>query len=465
MNKLLQRQWKRILKNNSNPEEQIQALQEIVSKTYDESERERRRKDRSVRLMADELSALNRRIMAKSEAYIAAIMSKVADGIIIADEKHRISSMNQAAEIMFAQSSSNFINKPFEVLLDDASKDTFTRIKKAYLGEGGFQLESTELELTGINNHQKEFPIEISINPVSIEDENFFLMILKDISGRRRYEKELMEAKLKAESASEEKTRFLSNMSHEIRTPMNAVIGLTNLLLENEPREDQLEFLKTVKHSGNNLLAIINDILDFNKIEAGKVELERVPFSFKDIIRSIQVALKPMADLKGIGLELNIPGNLPDQLLGDSVRMSQILTNLISNAIKFTLEGQVTLFMEVLDQNQAEIQLYVAVEDTGIGIPEEKLEHIFESFSQSNSDTTRKFGGTGLGLTICRELVGLYGGELKVRSVLGKGSTFYFIVKLGLPDKQVVNGQNILLKSEKRRKVILADWKRSMSYW
>ncbi|MEO0898271.1 MAG: ATP-binding protein [Bacteroidota bacterium] len=450
MNKLLQRQLKRVQRKHSTPEDQLDALIQVIDSYYEESDRARRKKDRSVSLMSEELLELNKKILAKSEAYISAIMENVADGIIITQDTYEISSFNQAAEQMFGYLKEDINVLSFEKLLSEESLEKFSGIKEAYSQSEFFQLEGTELELYGKARNGREFPMEISINPVSIDDEGFFLMILKDISRRKRYQAELMEAKVKAEIAAEEKTRFLSNMSHEIRTPMNAVIGLTNLLIENDPRDDQKEMLRTINFSGNNLLVIINDILDFNKIDAGKVELESIPFSLKEISGSIRSALMPKAADKGIDLSFEMDANLPSQLKGDPVRMSQILTNLVNNAVKFTLEGGVRFIVKEKGRTEDKVELYFAVQDTGIGIPEDKLDHIFESFSQSNSNTTRKFGGTGLGLAICKELVDLHGGELKVSSQLGKGSTFYFTLEFPLIELDSPSQQQETIKKDKK---------------
>lgn len=244
---------------------------------------------------------------------------------------------------------------------------------------------------------------------------------------------QLNKAKELAEAAAKAKEEFLSTMSHEIRTPMNAVIGMTNILIDEEPRKDQVENLKTLEFSANNLLNLINDILDFSKIEAGKIEIEKVEFNLRELINNLIDTLKITSKKKGIKLLLDFDENqLQRTIVGDPTRITQIITNLVSNAIKFTETGYVKLICKVTEKNEEFADIYFAVEDTGIGIPEDRVDAIFESFTQASSNTTRKFGGTGLGLAITKRLVELQGGQIEVDSVLGEGSIFYYNLKFAL---------------------------------
>ena len=240
---------------------------------------------------------------------------------------------------------------------------------------------------------------------------------------------ELIVARDAAEASRWAKAQFLANMSHEIRTPMNAVIGLTNLLRETQPTPEQQEYLLAIGSSSQNLLVILNDILDSSKMDAGKLTLEQVPFALPTLVRGLGTMFRYAADSKGLVLKIILDDEVPAAVLGDSVRLQQVLVNLVSNALKFTRQGGVVVRVGPAPAGPADggrVALRFAVRDTGIGIAANKLTAIFEDFSQANASTTREFGGTGLGLSIARSLVQLHGGQLAVQSELGKGSEFYF---------------------------------------
>lgn len=238
-------------------------------------------------------------------------------------------------------------------------------------------------------------------------------------------DQELRTAKGKAERATESKSQFLSTMSHEIRTPMNAVIGLTEILLQRSPRQDQIQDLQLLKFSGENLLTIINDILDFNKIEAGKMDMESISFDLHHLVKSCKSLHENKCSEKELRLFISLADSVPKFLKGDPVRLNQILTNLVSNAIKFTEKGFVEIGI-VAESFQGAYKIRFNVKDSGIGIPPDKLTHIFDDFTQASSDTTRKYGGTGLGLAITKKLVELMGGRMNIKSTPGFGSDFSF---------------------------------------
>lgn len=247
-----------------------------------------------------------------------------------------------------------------------------------------------------------------------------------DITNRKNIEHDLLKAKELAEYAAEAKSQFLSTMSHEIRTPMNAVIGFTNLLLRTNPSAEQSKYLDVLKFSGENLLVLINDILDFSKIEEGKIVFEQVDFSVEVLLDNIRAAMSPRAIEKGLQLKLLVDKDISGLFIGDPVRLGQIFTNLVTNAIKFTAEGKITLSATMVKKDREQTSIDFEVRDTGVGIAADKLDYIFERFTQASSDTTRKYGGTGLGLTITKRLIELQGGNIKVESELGKGSVFTF---------------------------------------
>ena len=252
---------------------------------------------------------------------------------------------------------------------------------------------------------------------------------------RRRMLDNLIQARQKAEEAAETKQQFMSTMSHEIRTPLNEVIGITNLLLQGEPRPDQMDFIKTLRFSGDHLLTLVNDVLDYNKIESGKIIFEQTQFNLNDFLDDIMRSFSFRSRSKNLGFEIVKAPNLPLVVIGDSIRLNQILSNLLSNALKFTQEGRITVYVEELKRTGTQSKLEFKIRDTGIGIPKEKHKVIFESFTQASTDTTRFFGGTGLGLAICKNLVELQGGSLSLESEPGKGSTFGFVLSFRIPEK------------------------------
>ncbi len=389
---------------------------EKLEQMNEKLEEEISKKEQAQRLIEENADRLNK------------IIENALDAVVLMDAKGQVTFWNSQAKKIFGYSENEIIGKSLlENIIPTERRKVMDKGLKKYLSHEHTQYLNIIKEEIGLTKNGDKIPLEISVVANNVFNETIFTCFIRDISDRKRYESELLEAKEKAEKASKSKAEFLSTMSHEIRTPMNGLFGTIELLLSENPREDQIESLNLMKHSSHGLLVILNDILDYSKIEAGKIEFEQREFDLNQLCSRVINTYAQGADEKGINLELIYNSEKNLILLGDPVRLTQALNNIISNAIKFTNSGSVTFKVQNIQDSSESVTLHFEVEDTGVGISEENLERVFERFMQvPNKGNRTLYAGTGLGLAISKKLLMLQGSELKVTSEGGVGSTFFF---------------------------------------
>ncbi|MEO8591708.1 MAG: response regulator [Candidatus Solibacter sp.] len=373
-----------------------------------------------------------------TEAWFRGIIESAPDGIIVCDQQGKIVLANPIVEQMFGYEAGELIEQAIESLvpLDKRSKhvglrQSFTSVDKAR------SMGKAIMDLRGARKDGTEFPVEVGLAHLpAVGDRGACVCAsVRDITERKQVEVEVMRAKETAEDATKAKSEFLANMSHEIRTPMNAIIGMSHLALQTELDKKQRNYIEKVHRSGENLLGIINDILDFSKIEAGKLSMEAIDFHLEDVLDNLANLVGLKAADKGIELLFSIAPDVPTALVGDPLRLGQILINLSNNAVKFTEKGEIVVGAEVKGLTPDSVELHCWVRDSGIGMTPEQCGKMFQSFSQADASTTRKYGGTGLGLAISKTLVEMMHGRVWVESQVGKGSTFHFEARFGVQAK------------------------------
>lgn len=372
---------------------------------------------------------------------LSLVASKTTSGVVINNGEGKVEWVNDAFEHITGYALHDVKDKHLGDSLKGELTDVSIITKARELSE---KKQSFEVDL--LIYRKDGVPVWISVINSVITDNtgkvDKYIEVIIDITAKKNAEQELIAAKEEALQLSRAKDMFIGVMSHEIRTPLNAVIGMSHLLLDDNPLDSQKENLNILKFSAENLMTLINDVLDFTKIETGNVVLEHARVDIRDMIQGVTASMQYKALEKGIYLKSEVEGSIPEAVLGDRARLVQILLNLVSNAVKFTSTGGVTIDLKIIEEQKKIVRLRFAVSDTGIGIAKSKLNTIFESFKQAEENTTREYGGTGLGLAISKRLIELHDSRIIVESIPGQGSTFWFTVTFKKIDDRTKNNNN-----------------------
>ena len=389
----------------------------------------------------------------QSQKLYSAVLHNTLDANIIFNIDGIILRLNKKAEMLLNNSDTEY--NLYDLLPKKFSKHLKGVIEDPNLNLRALDKKVFEYEVSDKTSETLFYSLKIS--PIFIDDETLYFCVISNITNEKKNIKLINDAKDIAEKSAQAKTTFLSNMSHEIRTPLNVIQGLTNILeSEFESSDEQRENINAIKFSTENLLMIVDDILDFSKIEAGKLNIQNVDFNFKDLITRLQTGFNTKAQEKGILFTINVDKSIPKYIIGDQFRLSQILNNLLSNALKFTNEGEVVLNIKQTNEFEKYISIYFEIRDTGIGISQKQMDHIFNSFYQVTNSHGDKPQGTGLGLAITDHLVSLLGGKLQVDSSVNNGTIFNFKLKYGIShfnqdksDVKITKVNNHILKGKK----------------
>lgn len=368
-------------------------------------------------------------------AGLHSIINTATDGIIVFDEQGEIREFSPSAEQIFAYPKQMMMGQSIYKLLPEDEQKILSSYIQGEKAGNKYSVSEFAQEAMALRSDDVLFPMEISLVEAFVGGERLFTCFVRDIRMRKKLQEDILKAKEMAEQANQAKSNFLANMSHEIRTPMNAIIGMSHLALETELDPQQRNYIKKVNVSAQSLLGIINDILDFSKIEAGKLDMECIPFHLEDVFVQLNNLVGLNAKQKELKLLFDIDADTPSHLIGDPLRLGQVLVNLGNNAVKFTDSGEILVRVSTVPLNDGRVELHVSVSDSGIGMSPAQLDNLFQSFSQADASTTRKFGGTGLGLAISKKLVEMMGGKIWAKSQIGQGSEFHFTVMLMPCDK------------------------------
>jgi signal transduction histidine kinase/CheY-like chemotaxis protein len=372
------------------------------------------------------------RFLERERQKLSALVNHTDAGFLVFDRDLHVHWMNNVCRGWFGESSgARGATPPACADLLCGARTTCAECPAARsLRAGEASHREMRLEVAGQARHIYATAMPIKTPENRVDEVMLMLQDITDLEVLRRSQDELLRAKEQAESASRAKSEFLANMSHEVRTPMTGILGVTGLLLESAITEEHREYARIIQSSGEALLTIINDVLDFSRIEAGRLAVDPIPFDLMTAVDEVVTLISEKADAKGVELIARYAQDVPRRLVGDAGRIRQVLMNLVGNALKFTHQGHVLINVERLDGDAAQARVRISVEDTGIGIDADKLQYVFEKFTQADGSITRRYGGTGLGLAISKQLVELMGGDLTVTSVAGSGSTFAFALTL-----------------------------------
>ncbi len=375
-------------------------------------------------------------------------LDSISEAAFMPDSGGKFVYVNQEAIRSTGYSRDELLSKSVSDIDTSITTERWPEILSHLKEEGSLSFEAVHTTKDG-----KQFPVELRATYFEFESQAYTLGLARDITERKQVEQEIKAARLQAEAANEAKSQFLANMSHELRTPLHGIISMVHLLSMTSLTKEQTDYVETIEVLGRNLIDLISDILDISRIEAGKLVLERTRFSLKNLIDEVVQAQVVSIRQKDLSLKLDLADDLPQQLMGDPLRVKQIIMNLLGNAVKFTQQGSVEISARVVEATDDNILLHLSIKDTGIGMSEEILSRIFSPFVQADSSTTRKFGGSGLGLAICKRLVAMMDGCFWAESTAGVGSTFHLELSFGLP------GQIIPLEKPARRVEIKSDLK------
>ncbi len=407
----------------------------------------------------------------RQEATLDSLINSISDLVFYKDTEGRFLGCNTAYAALVGKPRDQVVGLGCRDLFPSATADAMEEHDHACMEN----LREESFEFWATFRDGEQVLLDTVVSPLWDEngDARGLLGISRDITERKRQEEEVRRAKEIAEDATRMKSDFLANMSHEIRTPMNAIIGLSHLVLKTDLTLRQRDYIAKVQTSGQHLLGVINDILDFSKVEAGKLDLENVDFELERLLDNTGNLISEKCHDKGLELVFEVAPDVPGNLVGDSLRLGQVLLNYANNAVKFTAGGEVVISVRASERTETDVLLHFRVRDTGIGLTPEQIGRLFQSFSQADTSTTRKFGGTGLGLAISKQLAGLMGGDVGVESEWGKGSTFWFSARLGvgaapkrelLPNPDLRGRRALVVDDNDHARAVMIDMLQAMTF-